>query len=124
LITHIVERSTIRIISQIILLYQLKLIQILKIYQGYSGLQGKPDMVKYWEENNIPFKPYPSYKFGHKKSISNKVENNIMELAKKYGTNVFKKTACSLSYTHGMERNYNAHYYRPNEVNCCDKQQI
>ena len=85
---------------------------------GYSGLQGKPELVKYWEENNIDFKPYPGFKFGHKKSISNEVQNIFDELSVKYNVPIFRKTSCLISYTHGLKRDYNAHYYRPTEMNC------
>lgn len=85
---------------------------------GYSGLQGKPDIVKYWKENNIELKPYPDYTFGHKKPLSNEVEGKLRELAQKYRVNLFSKTSCLLSYVHNKDRDYNCHYYRPNEVRC------
>ena len=87
---------------------------------GYSGLQGKLEVVKYWEENNIELKPYPNYTFGHLKPLSDKVENNIRELAEKYNVAVFHKTSCLISYVHNYERDYNCHYYRQDEVNCSD----
>lgn len=85
---------------------------------GYSGLQGKPDIVKYWEENNIQLKPYPGFTFGHKKSVSNEVENIFQELSEKYNVPIFRKTSCLISYVHGYNRDYNSHYYRPSEMNC------
>ena len=39
---------------------------------GYSGLQGKPESVKIWQEQGIDLRPYPGYKFGHKKIIDSK----------------------------------------------------
>lgn len=85
---------------------------------GYCGLQGKPDIVKYWKENNIQLNPYPNYTFGHKKPLSKEVEENLRELAKKYEVSIFSKTSCLLSFVHNKDRDYNCHYYRPNEVKC------
>ena len=31
---------------------------------------------------------------------------------------MFRKTSCLISYVHNLERDYNAHYYRPTEVGC------
>ena len=85
---------------------------------GYSGLQGIPEVVKYWKENNINLIPYPGYKFGHKKSVSNEVQKIFEEMSDKYKVPIFRKTSCLISYIHGLERDYNAHYYRPTEMNC------
>jgi len=87
---------------------------------GYSGLQGKPSSVKIWEAEKLNFKPYPGYTFGHKKLISSEVINMFEKIAKDYGVKVFRKTSCLVSYVHGYERDYNAHYYRPSEVGCND----
>lgn len=85
---------------------------------GYSGLQGKPETIEYWKENNINLKPYPNYTFGHLKPLSNEVEANIRLLAKKYDVYVFHKTSCLISFVHNYERDYNCHYYREDEVDC------
>lgn len=85
---------------------------------GYSGLQGKPESVKIWEENKIDLKPYPGFNFGHKKVISDQVVALFEEMAKKYGVPIFRKTSCLFSYVHGLGRDYNAHYYRPSEMGC------
>lgn len=85
---------------------------------GYSGLQGKPDIVKWWESENYDFKPYEGYNFGHKKSISNEVQSIFDILSLKYNVNIFRKTSCLISYVHNLDRDYNAHYYRPSEMNC------
>lgn len=61
---------------------------------GYSGLQGKP------------------------KIIDDKVVMLFEKMAKYYNVPVFRKTSCLFSYVHGFERDYNAHYYRPNEMGC------
>lgn len=85
---------------------------------GYSGLQGKPDLVKYWSDEGFEFKPYPGYDFGHKKSISEDVQKIFDKLSIMYNVPIFRKTSCLISYVHGLERDYNAHYYRPNEMGC------
>lgn len=85
---------------------------------GYSGLQGKPESVKIWQEKKINLQPYPGYKFGHKKIIDDKVVMLFEKMAKYYNVPVFRKTSCLFSYVHGFERDYNAHYYRPNEMGC------
>lgn len=96
----------------------LSLAQEYNLAIGYSGLQGKPESVKIWEEEGIPLKPYPGYQFGHKKIIDEKVVKLLETLAKEYEVPIFRKTSCLFSYVHGLERDYNAHYYRPNEVGC------
>ena len=85
---------------------------------GYSGLQGKEKSVKIWNELGLDLKPYPGYTFGHKKIISKKVRDLFEAMAKVYDVKVFRKTSCLFSYVHNMERDYNAHYYRPSELGC------
>ena len=85
---------------------------------GYSGLQGKPESVAIWKEQNIDLKPYPGYSFGHKKIIDEKVVELFEKMARHYKVPIFRKTSCLFSYVHGLDRDYNAHYYRPNEMGC------
>lgn len=85
---------------------------------GYSGLQGKPESVAIWKEQNIDLKPYPGYSFGHKKIIDEKVVELFEKMARHYNGPIFRKTSCLFSYVHGLDRDYNAHYYRPNEMGC------
>jgi len=85
---------------------------------GYSGLQGCSNLVKYWKDNNIPLKPFPDYNFSVKKPISDICNNIIQEASNKYNVPIFKKTSCLISYSHNLNRDYNAHYYRPNETGC------
>ena len=85
---------------------------------GYSGLQGKPSSVEIWKKEGIDLKPYPGYSFGHKKLISKEKIDEFESLAKKYEVPIFRKTSCLISYVHSLGRDYNAHYYRPNEVGC------
>ena len=87
---------------------------------GYSGLQGSPDLIEYWKENNIDLKPFPNYDFSIKKPISYECEQILKEASIKYNVPIFKKTSCLISYSHNLERDYNAHYYRPNEMNCIE----
>jgi hypothetical protein len=85
---------------------------------GYSGLQGVPELVKHWEETGIDLHPYPGFKFGHKKSISSEVQDIFYEMSIRYAVPIFRKTSCLISYVHNMPRDYNAHYYRPIEMDC------
>ncbi|MGM9877198.1 MAG: hypothetical protein ACI33S_00980 [Bacilli bacterium] len=99
-----------------------RVIQLAKKYNlsiGYSGLQGKKESVKIWNEMGYSeLQPYPGYNFGHKKIIDEKVIKLFETIAKREGVNVFRKTSCLFSYTHGLDRDYNAHYYRPSELGC------
>ena len=99
-----------------------KVISLAKKYNlaiGYSGLQGKPQSVKIWKEAGYSeLQPYPGYNFGHKKIIDDKVVKLFEMMARKEGVEVFRKTSCLFSYVHGLERDYNAHYYRPSELGC------
>ena len=52
--------------------------------------------------------------------MSTDVEKTIKSLATSAGVKIFRKTSCLLSYVHGLSRDYNAHYYRPNEVGCAN----
>ncbi len=85
---------------------------------GYSGLQGKPESVKIWKEQGIELSPYPGYKFGHKKTIDDKVVQLFEKMAHSYNVPVFRKTSCLFSYVHDLPRDYNAHYYRSTELGC------
>ena len=85
---------------------------------GYSGLQGTPDTQKRWLKDGIELTPYPGFNFGHKKSISSEIQLLFDEMSVKYNVPIFRKTSCLISYVHGMQRDYNAHYYRPSEMNC------
>lgn len=96
----------------------LKLAHHYNLAVGYSGLQGKPESVKIWEEQGINLQPYPGYQFGHKKIIDDKVIQLFKTIAKKYNVPIFKKTSCLFTYVHHLDRDYNAHYYRPSEVGC------
>ena len=86
---------------------------------GYSGLQGKPDIVEWWQKEGYDFKPYPGYHFGHKKSISDDVQDIFDQFSHSYNIPIFRKTSCLISYVHNLDRDYNAHYYRPTEM-CCN----
>lgn len=97
-----------------------KLAQEYNLAIGYSGLQGKPESVKIWEKEGIDLKPYPGFKFGHKKIIDEKIMNLFEQMAKSYNVPVFRKTSCLFSYVHNLPRDYNAHYYRPSELGCED----
>lgn len=85
---------------------------------GYCGLQVPKFLEDKILREELPFEPYEGYTFGLKKYISPEVEQMIWEKADKYNVKVFVKTSCLLAHQHGYERDFNAHYYRPNEVNC------
>lgn len=98
-----------------------KVLSLAKEYNmavGYSGLQGKPESVKIWQSEGIDLNPYPGFEFGHKKIIDEKIITLFEKMAKKYNVLIFKKTSCLFSYVHNLERDYNAHYYRPLEMGC------
>jgi len=98
--------------------YVLNLARYYDLAVGYSGLQGKPYVVKIWQSRGYDLQPYPGYKFGHKKMISLDRLNYIKGRAKELDVPIFSKTSCLISYTHNLDRDYNAHYYRPSEVGC------
>lgn len=87
---------------------------------GYSGLQVNPSLKQYLESQDIHFKPYDGHEFGLKKFISDERDNRLREIAKSYDVPIFRKTSCLIAHTHNLERDPNAHYYRPNEVGCWD----
>jgi hypothetical protein len=86
-----------------------------KLAVGYSGLQGKPGTIEQWDQTTRSLlQPYPGTDLGFKKHVSQEVDDYI----RSFGWPVFRKTSCLISYVHGMDRDYNAHYYRPNEMGC------
>lgn len=85
---------------------------------AYSGLQVEKELEDYIKEKNLPFKPYDGYDFGMKKNISKEVEQKLHAFSVQYNVPIFKKTSCAITYARGLDRDYNAHYYRPNEVGC------
>ncbi|MCK9575699.1 MAG: hypothetical protein WC979_02390 [Candidatus Pacearchaeota archaeon] len=97
------------------------IVKIAKKYDapiGFCGLQVTPELANYFKENNINFEPYEGYDFGLKKAVSKEVEDIFYNMSEKYNVPVFRKTSCLISYSHGLNRDYNAHYYRPNEMRC------
>jgi hypothetical protein len=87
---------------------------------AYSGLQVEPELAEYIKENNLPFTPYEGFEFGMKKNISDEVIEKLKYYSKMYRVPIFKKTSCSISYLLNIGRDYNSHYYRPNEMVCAD----
>lgn len=85
---------------------------------GYSGLQGDNITQEFWNRNRINLQPFPGYQFTIKKPVSVDCANLIKQASKKWNVPIFKKTSCLISYVHGLSRDYNAHYYRPNEMEC------
>jgi len=91
-----------------------------KLPIGYSGIQVDENLIKYWNENNIQINPFPGYNFSKKKPISNECFEIIKNSSLKYNVPIFKKTSCLISFSNHLNRDYNAHYYRPNELMCSD----
>lgn len=85
---------------------------------AYSGLQVEKELEEYIKEKKLPFKPYDGYDFGMKKNVSDEIEQRFRAFSVQYNVPVFKKTSCAITYARGLDRDYNAHYYRPNEVGC------
>jgi hypothetical protein len=85
---------------------------------GYSGLQGDTTTQEFWKRNRINLQPFPGYRFTIKKPISYDCADLIKKASNKWNVPVFKKTSCLISYVHDLSRDYNAHYYRPNEMGC------
>lgn len=83
---------------------------------AYSGLQVSDNLKKRLEEDNIKFKPFDGHIFGMKKYVGKEVQDIIENNDTSYP--IFKKTSCLITYTHNLDRDPNAHYYRPNEVGC------
>lgn len=85
---------------------------------GYSGLQGTNDLVTYWSKQEITLQPFPGFNFSVKKPISDSCFALIRDCSITYNVPIFKKTSCLISYVNNLPRDYNAHYYRPNEMGC------
>ena len=87
---------------------------------GYCGLQVSEETRERFKREGIEFEPYnEKVGFGLKKFISKERDNSLREIAKANGVGVFKKTSCLIATANNMP-DYNAHYYRPNEVGCND----
>lgn len=87
---------------------------------GYCGLQVSEETRERLKREGINFEPYnEKVGFGLKKFISKKRDTAFRNIAQTHGVNVFKKTSCLIATVDG-EPDYNAHYYRPNEVGCPD----
>lgn len=100
-----------------------KLFKLAKKYSttiAYSGLQVEKELAEHIKKNNLPFEPYDGYDFGMKKNIGDDVVTNLKKFSQKYGVPIFKKTSCAISYSQQLGRDYNSHYYRPNEMNCAE----
>ena len=87
---------------------------------GYCGLQVSEETRERLNREGIVFEPYnENVGFGLKKFISKERDTALRNIAHSQGVNVFKKTSCLIATTNHTP-DYNAHYYRPNEVGCPD----
>ena len=88
---------------------------------GYCGLQVSPTLKEQLVKDGIEFKPFPGHEFGMKKYVG----KEVTDIFEKYNEAdflkirpSFKKTSCLIAWKHNLDRDPNAHYYRPNEVGC------
>ena len=84
---------------------------------AYSGLQVSENLKQRLQEHNIEFKPFDNHEFGLKKYVGKSVQH-LFNQCNTYNIPIFKKTSCLMTWTHNLNRDPNAHYYRPNEVGC------
>ena len=84
---------------------------------AYSGLQVSDDLKKRLEKENINFEPFDNHQFGLKKYVGKDVQN-VFNNNEDETYPIFKKTSCLITWIHNLNRDPNAHYYRPNEVGC------
>ena len=85
---------------------------------GYCGLQMSDNLKQRLANDHIEFKPYDGHKFGLKKYVGRDVDKEFRTICHNLGVPVFKKTSCLIAWKHNLNRDPNAHYYRPNEVGC------
>ena len=88
---------------------------------GYCGLQMSDTLKEQLKAEGIEFQPFPGHEFGMKKYVGKEVtdifdEHNKLDFLDFRPS--FKKTSCLIAWKHNLERDPNAHYYRPNEVGC------
>ena len=89
---------------------------------GYCGLQVSEETRLRLKNEGVEFEPYDErVGFGLKKFISKERDEAFRRIAKENGVNVFRKTSCLIASANSHP-DYNAHYYRPNEVGCYDCQ--
>lgn len=85
---------------------------------AYSGLQVEKELAEKIKKENLPFEPYDGFDFGMKKNLSKDIEDKLHAYSVQYNVPIFKKTSCAITFAQYLPRDYNAHYYRPNEVGC------
>ena len=87
---------------------------------GYCGLQVSDETRERLSREGIIFEPYnEKVGFGLKKFISKERDNAFRNITHSQNVDVFKKTSCLIAASNHVP-DYNAHYYRPNEVGCPD----
>jgi hypothetical protein len=87
---------------------------------GYCGLQMNDSLRERLAMENIEFRPYDGHQFGMKKYVGRDVDREFRDICCEMGVPVFRKTSCLIAWKHGLRRDPNAHYYRPNEVGCAE----
>ena len=118
--TELVELTGMRLSDDIISLVPRHLAKKYNVGIGYCGLQVSEETRERLQREGIVFEPYnENVGFGLKKFISKERDTALRNIAHEQGVDVFKKTSCLIA-TANKEPDYNAHYYRPNEVGCPD----
>lgn len=100
-----------------------RVVQIAKEHNtgiGYCGLQMSDNLRQRLKADNIEFEPYDGHQFGLKKYVGRNIDKEFREICHANNVPVFRKTSCLIAWKHSLDRDPNAHYYRPNEVGCAE----
>ena len=87
---------------------------------GYCGLQMSDNLKGRLDAAGIHFESYDGHKFGLKKYVGRDIDAEFRKICQSNSVPVFRKTSCLIAWKHGLDRDPNAHYYRPNEVGCAE----
>ena len=87
---------------------------------GYSGLMTKGDIINRVKDKYPDMGLFDGQKPDlHKKLLDQETVDLLNEMSEKYGVSIHLKSSCAISTLLNIP-DYNAHYYRPNEVGCFD----
>ena len=87
---------------------------------AYAGLMGAKEVLSMLELKGFsPKVPRGYSSWSPNKKLMNKDTRIFLEKrCRELGLNSFRKTSCLLSHSHGLERDYNNHFYRPQDYSC------
>ena len=87
---------------------------------AYGGLMGTKEVLALLKRKGFfPKVPRGFDSWSPNKKLMNEDTRAFLEKrCKELGLNSFRKTSCLLSYHHGLERDYNNHFYRPQNYAC------